>query len=151
MEPIDELISKVSLMKSGSTRKIPRRLRAGYDPDYRSDPSKSATTNDPFLLVKTSFIGGEARRWKDLMVFYRNKLGPKFYDENVRVRVLQLVTLTIELERSIDGHVSGTKGRLISKSGTPDKQVLVYRQGDPESLITITNAINGLLRALGLD
>ena len=136
--------SQPSAYKVRPHRLIPR----GNDPQ-RSQ--KSVATNDIFALIHCPLIGQEARRWRDLVLYYYEKLGERMFDEVIRLKVIMIVNLTLEIERQTDGVVSGKKGRLVSASGPPHKRVFIYRQGDPESMITQINTISSLLKQIGLE
>jgi hypothetical protein len=122
---------------------------------HRISSTRAASTNDPIALVKTNIArNADARRWCDLMLSYRERLGDRSNEETVRVRVLALVNLTLELERLTDGLVAGQQAKLLRKSdydrqGRP--QTLVYERGDPHLLMHLTGQIQTLLKSLGLE
>lgn len=91
-------------------------------PGYTGTSSAlAAATNDPFAHVKTNIArNANARRWRALMLSYRERLGERFKDESVRVRVLALVNATIEIGRLTDGLIAD-RSRLyhIYLSGSP--------------------------------
>ena len=95
-------------IRSVKNRSTPRRgsRRPGYS---GTSSTLAAVTNDPIALVKTN-IGrnADARRWRDLMLHYQNRIGDvRMREESVRVRVLALVNATLELERLTEGLVAG--------------------------------------------
>jgi hypothetical protein len=128
--------------------------RPGYNGTHLP-PTLAAATNELMALVKTNIAkSADARRWRDLMLSYRDRLGDRINQESVRVRVLALVNLTLELERITDGLVAGRQGKLIRKSGVAGAyghQTLMYRQGDAHLVIHISGQIQTLLKSLGLD
>ena len=94
-------------------RQITATRRGSRRPGYRGTSSTlAAATNDPIALVKTNIArNADARRWRDLMLSYRERLGERIKDESVRVRVLALGNLTLELERLTDGLIAGRGGK----------------------------------------
>ena len=71
--------------------------RGAKRPDHNGASSTlAATTNDPIALVKTNIAkNADARRWRDLMLYYKSRIGDiRMRDESVRVRVLSLVNAT---------------------------------------------------------
>ncbi len=93
--------------------------RGSKRPGYNGTRSSalSATTNDLMAVLKTNIAkSADARRWRDLLLYYRERLGDRINEESVRVRVLALVNLTLELERLTDGLVAGKHGKLIRNS-----------------------------------
>jgi len=117
---------------------------------------KAAVTNDPVKLLGDIKINRspEARRWRDLWNHYASRLGNRVNGENVRVRLLALIDLTLELERMTPGVVAGEQGKLVrksnySRSGVPT--TFVYERGDPHVVIHVSAQILGLLKSLGLD
>ena len=113
-------------------------------------------TNNPVKLlgdIKINMSPG-ARRWRDLWNHYTSRLGNRVNGENVRVRLLALIDLTLELERMTPGIVAGEQGKLVRKSnysrfGTP--QTFIYERGDPHTVIHVSAQILGLLKSLDLD
>jgi hypothetical protein len=130
--------------------------RRGSDPlGYnRTSSTRAATTNDPIALVKTNIARNpDARRWRDLIMSYRERLGDRANEETVRVRVLALVNLTLELERLTDGLVAGRGAKLLEKRNYDSQghpRTLIYERGDPHLLIHLTGQIQALLKSLGL-
>ena len=120
---------------------------------HRNFLNPAAASNDPIAFVKTNIArNADARRWRDLMLHYQNRIGDvRMNEESVRVRVLALVNATLELERLTDGLVAGRGGKLLRKS-TYDKQgypqTLVYERGDPHLLMHLTGLIQSLLKSL---
>ena len=117
---------------------------------------KAAVTNDSVKLLGDIKINmsPEARRWRDLWNHYASRLGNRVNGENVRVRLLALIDLTMELERMTPGIVAGEQGKLVRKSGRPRDfggQTFVYERGDPHTVIHLSAQILGLLKSLGLD
>jgi hypothetical protein len=116
---------------------------------------RAGATNDPLkLLGKGRKNTPEARRFRDLYLFYKGQLGDRADLEHVRVKVLAVIDLTIHLERMTQGVVARTEGKLVRKSnysrfGTP--QTFIYERGDPHTVIHISAQILGLLKSLGLD
>jgi len=117
---------------------------------------RAAVTNDPIKLlgdIKINMLPG-ARRWRDLWNHYASRLGNRVNGENVRVRLLALIDLTLELERMTPGIVAGEQGKLFRKSGRPRDfggQIFVYERGDPHTVIHLSAQILGLLKSFGLD
>ena len=146
MEPSTE-IPDIKTSRRGSKR-------PGYNGTY-SPSTLAASTNDPMALIKTNIARHrDARRWRDLMLHYQERLGDRINEESVRGRVLALVNLTLELERLTDGLVAGREGKLLRK-GNYDRQghprTLIYERGDPHLVIHIAGQIQTLLKSLGLD
>ncbi len=139
------------------TQDIKTTRRGSKRPGYNGTRSSalSAITNDLMAVLKTNIAkSADARRWRDLLLYYRERLGDRINEEGVRVRVLALVNLTLELERLTDGVVAGRGGRLLQKShydrqGHP--RTLTYERGDPHLVIHIAGQIQTLLKSLGLD
>jgi len=142
---------------STEIQEIKTTRRGSKRPGYNGIRSSalSASTNDLMAVIKTNIAkSADARRWRDLLLYYRERLGDRINEESVRVRVLALVNLTLELERLTDGLVAGNQGKLIRKSGVAGPyghQTLVYRQGDVHLVIHIAGQIQTLLKSLGLD
>jgi hypothetical protein len=92
---------------------------------------RAARTNNP-LLPLPGLGGVELRRWRDLMAHYVELLGDRFEQEQVRVLVGQLVSLTLLAER---------------------QQAAVARNEpvDPVWVIQGTQTILRLLAELGFD
>ena len=148
---------KDSMETPAEVRQITITRRGSKRPGYsRTSSTLAAATNDPIALVKTNIArNADARRWRDLMLHYQNRIGDvRMNEESVRVRVLALVNATLKLERLTDGLVAGRGGKLLRKS-TYDKQgypqTLVYERGDPHLLMHLTGLIQSLLKSLGLD
>jgi hypothetical protein len=71
--------------------------RGNKRPGYTGTSSTlAAVTNDPIALVKTNIArNADARRWRDLMLHYQNRIGDvRMREESVTVRVLALVNAT---------------------------------------------------------
>jgi hypothetical protein len=111
--------------------------RGSKRPGYTgTSPTLAAATNDPIALIKTNIArNADARRWRDLMLHYQNRIGDtRFREESVRVRVLALVNATLELERLTDGLVAGHGGKLLQKRNYDSQghpRTLIYERGDP--------------------
>jgi hypothetical protein len=89
--------------------------RGSKRPSYSGTSSTlAAVTNDQIALVKTNIArNADARRWRDLILHYQNRVGDvRMREESVRVRVLALVNATLELERLTDGLVAGRGAKL---------------------------------------
>ena len=97
-------------------RQITTTRRGSRRPGYTGISSTlAAATNDPIALVKTNIArNADARRWRDLMLHYQNRIGDvRMREESVRVRALALVNATLELDRLTDGLVAGRTGKLL--------------------------------------
>lgn len=94
---------------------------------------RAGATNDLLnLLGKGKKNSSEARRFRDLYLFYKGQLGDRADLEHVRVRVLAVIDLTIQLERMTQGVVAGTEGKLVRESGSPNwhgGQTWIERRG----------------------
>lgn len=146
-----------SVETPAEVRQIITTRRGSRRPGYTGISSTlAAATNDPIALVKANIArNADARRWRDLMLHYQNRIGDsRMREESVRVRVLALVNATLELERLTDGLVAGRGGKLLRKSSYDNQghpQKLVYERGDPHLLMHLTGIIQSLLKSLGLD
>lgn len=149
-------VKGISMETSAEVHELKSTRRGSKRPGHTGISSTlAAATNDPIALVKTNISRNpDARRWRDLMLSYRERLGERIRDESVRVRVLALVNATLELERLTDGLVAGRGGKLLQKSDY-DRQghphTFVYERGDPHLLMHLTGIIQSLLKSLGLD
>lgn len=152
--PVIPIKSSVSVDESppaAPTMRYKRRPNRRVARKVPGTNNKALGTNDVFSLVHCSFVGAEARRWRDLIIFYYEKLGPRFFDEMVRIKVIAIVNLTLELERMTDACVAGSSGHLVNSSGPPHRRVLTYHTGDHEATITIINTITSLLKSIGIE
>ena len=144
---------------STDTQEIKTTRRGSKRPGYKgiySPSTMAAATNDPMALIKTNIARHrDARRWRDLILHYRKRIGDfRMREESVRVRVLALVNATLELERLTDGLVAGRGGKLLQKSNYDNQghpRTLMYERGDPHLLVHLTGIIQSLLKSLGLS
>jgi hypothetical protein len=148
---------KDSMEPSADVHELKTTRRGSKRPGYTGTSSTlAAATNDPIALIKTNIArNADARRWRDLMLHYQNRIGDvRMREESVRVRVLALVNATLELERLTDGLVAGRGGKLLEKRNYDSQghpHTLVYERGDPHLLMHLTGIIQSLLKSLGLD
>jgi hypothetical protein len=92
-----------SLETSADVHELETTRRGSKRPGYSGTTSTlAAAINDPIALVKTNIArNADARRWRDLMLHYQNRIGDVLmHEESVRVRVLALVNATLELDDS---------------------------------------------------
>ena len=124
----------------------------------RHPSQHSKATNDPLALTSVNLnnhSGG--RRYRDLVLYYQERLGAEaFNKEDIRIKALSLIALTLELERALDGSIKGdgTSGKLIKsfgydRNGQPTK--FIYSQSDPYLIGHLTGQIATLVKSLGLE
>jgi hypothetical protein len=85
------------------------RLRSGCG-EKRPQTRRARRTNTPLELpaaLRGKGNSPEGRRWRDLCRYYGNKLGTqRLADEATRARLLNLIWLTLELERIRDAPIT---------------------------------------------
>lgn len=116
---------------------------------------KAAVTNDPFKLSGHASATADRRRWRDIILDLKERLGEeKFKRESVRVKIVAIANLTLLMERETEGVIEGTAGKLVrkadyDKNGHP--HTLVYREGNVERTIHIIGQISSLLKSIGIN
>lgn len=116
---------------------------------------KAGATNDFLqLLGPGKGHSPDARRFRDLYLYYKGLLGDRVELEHVRVQLLSLLQLTLQNERFTESVVAGTGGKLVQETGNPrirEGLTRVFLRDDIHSTIHTAAQIERLLRCLGLD